>query len=145
MEDIKYSKMILSKNNHYYHKRQQDTIDKYTLSKDINKRLNAAMKISSVEYTPLLLSQVQIGIIYSTQRELLMEELMLRGLILNPKELITRLKKMLIKNEHPGETDANKKKYFYFRFLTATDWQRDHLDDALAKINEIRLSRDRTA
>ena len=69
---------------------------------------------------------------------------MLRGLIVNPKELITRLKKMLIENKHPGETDANKKKYFYLCFLTATDWQRDRLDDMLAKINEMCLSRDRT-
>ena len=69
---------------------------------------------------------------------------MLRGLIVNPKELITRLKKMLIENKHPGETDANKKKYFYPPFLTATDWQRTRLDDALAKINKMHFSRDRT-
>ena len=144
VEDIECSKIALSKNNHCHCKRQQGTIDKYALSKIISKRPNAAMKISGVERTPLLLSQVQIGTIHSTQRELLMEELMLRGLITNQKELITRLKKMLIDNEHPGETDANKKKHLCPRFLTATDWQRDRLDDTLAKINETRLSRDRT-
>ena len=73
-----------------------------------------------------------------------MEELILRRLVVNPKELITHLKKMLIENEYQGETDANNKKCFYPRFLTATDWQRDRLDDTLAKINETRLSRDRT-
>ena len=144
VEDIEYSKMVLSENNHYHHKWQQDIIDKYTLLKDISKRSNATMKISGVEYTPLLLGQVQIGTNYSTQRELLMEELMLRGLIIDPKELITYLKKILIENEHLGETNANKKKYLYPRFLAATDWQRDCLDSMLAKINEIHLSRDRT-
>ena len=109
------------------------------------KRPNASMQITGVEYTPLLLGQVQIGNIHNTQRELLIEELMLRGLTVNPKELITWLKKMLVDNEYPGKTDLNDKKYFYPRFLTATDWQKDRLDDTLAKIDKIRKGRASTA
>ena len=121
IEDIKYSKMVLLENYHYYCEWQQDIVDKHALLKNISKRPNAVMKISSIEHVPLLLRQVQIGTMHSAQRELLIEELSLRGLIVNLKELITHLKKMLIEVEHLGETDPNKKKYFYPYFLTATD------------------------
>ena len=57
---------------------------------------------------------------YSSQRELLIEELLMRGLTVNLKDLITRLKKMLVENEHPEKADLNKDKK-YPHFLTAID------------------------
>ena len=75
------------------------------------------MRISGAEHMPLLLGQAQIGTMRSSQQELLIEELLMRGLTVNPKELITRLKKMLVDNEHPEKTDPNDKKHFILAFL----------------------------
>ena len=38
------------------------------------------MAITSIEYTSLLLEQAQIGTMHSSQRELLVEELIMRGI-----------------------------------------------------------------
>ena len=50
------------------------------------------MAITSIEYTPLLLGQVQISTMHSSQRELLVEELIMRGINSESKEQITKLK-----------------------------------------------------
>ena len=120
-EEIQHSKMTLSNEQHCHHKRHQGTATKRIQSKDRTKRPSAVVRISGVERVPLLLGQVQIGTTRSSQRELLIEELLMRGLTVNPKELMTRLKKMLVENECPEKTDPNDKKCFYPRFLTATD------------------------
>ena len=142
--DIAYSKTVLSKETHYYHKRQQGTVPKYTQLKNKSKRPNAAITISGVEYTPLLLGQVQIGTIHSSQWELLVEELMIRSIHTEPKELITKLKQKLMDHEHPNTTNTNAKKYFFPRLFTATDWHRDRLEETLAKIMNVRRRRDKT-
>ena len=53
--EIKCSKIILSKERHYSHKCQHDTVTKWIKSKDKSKRPNAAMRVSGVEHTPLLM------------------------------------------------------------------------------------------
>ena len=93
--DIAFSKTMRFKESHYYNKRQQDTVTKHTSLKNESKRPNAAMTIAGVEHTPLLMGQVQIGTIHSSQRGLLIEELMIRVVDVDPKELLTKLKKKL--------------------------------------------------
>ena len=65
------------------------------------------MAITGIEYTPLLLGQVQISTIHSSQRELLVKELIMRGINSEPKEQITKLKQKLINNKHRNITNTN--------------------------------------
>ena len=58
------------------------------------------------------------------------------------KEKITVMKKLSIDNECPNPTtDPNEKKYFLPKFLTATDWIKDHLSEMLANIVDMRSER----
>ena len=66
---------------------------------------------------------------------------MLRGFVVDSKELITNMKKRLVENEYPNTIDPKIKKYFYPKFLTAVDWQKDHLDNTLRMIADIRRNR----
>ena len=77
----------------------------------------------------------------SSQRELLVEELIMRGINSEPKEQITKLKQKLIDNEHPNITNTNIKKYFLPKFFTTTYWHKDHLDEMLVKITDVRQQR----
>ena len=95
------------------------------------------MAITSIEYTSLLLEQAQIGTMHSSQRELLVEELIMRGINSEPKEQITKLKQKLIDNKHPNITNINIKRYFLPRLLTATYWHKDYLDKMLVKITDM--------
>ena len=54
-EDILYSKIILSKDYPYHHKWLEDMVQRYIQLKDITKHPNALMRLSGVEYVPLLL------------------------------------------------------------------------------------------
>ena len=66
----------------------------------------------------------------------------MRGADVDVKEKITVIKKMLLDNECPNPTtDPNEKKYSLPKFLTATDWMKDNLTDALAKIVAMRVER----
>ena len=89
-------------------------------------------------------NMAQIGIAHSSQRELLVEELMMRGVAAEPKELITKLKQKLMDHEHPNTTSTNGKKCFFPRLLTATDCHRDRLEETLAKIVDVRRRRAET-
>ena len=102
---------------------------KHAHSKDMMKRSNAPMKIAGVERAPLPLGQVQIGTAHSNQRELLIEELKLRGFAVDGKELIANMKKRLVEHEHPSTADPKVKKHFYPKFLAAADWQKDRQED----------------
>jgi len=84
---------------------------------------------------------MQIGKITNAHRELLIEELYLRGIVVDKKELITRMKVMLINNKHPNSKNDEEKKYFNPKFLTAADWSKDSLDVTLAKLRIIRSGR----
>ena len=100
------------------------------------------MKISSVHYTRLLLGKVQLGTIHNDQRELLVEELFLCGIIVDKKVKIKAMKKSLIEHKYPDEnTDKEEKKYFFPKFLIAPEWSKDVYDKTLKKIEEIRRSR----
>ena len=99
------------------------------------------MAITGIEYTPLLLGQVQIGTMRSSQRELLVEELIIRGINSELKEQITKLKQKLIDHEHLNIANTNIKKYFLPRFLTATYWHKDRLDETLVKITNVQRQR----
>ena len=57
-----------------------------------------------VHYTPLLEGKVQIGNVTNAQRALLIEELLLRGITINSKEKITKIKEILFKDEYPNDT-----------------------------------------
>ena len=96
------------------------------------------MKVSGVTYTPLLLGQVQIGTITNAQRELMIEELYLRGIVVGRKELITKMKSMLVQHEYPNLKCKAMKKYFFPKLLTASNWSKDVVDVTLLKINEMR-------
>ena len=102
------------------------------------------MTISGVECAPLLLGQVQSGAICGSQRESLIEELMLRGFDVDPKELMTKLKKKLVEDEQKNTTDPTIKNYFFPRFLTATHGHKDLFEEALAKIVDARRRRAET-
>ena len=65
---------------------------KYLETKDKTKRDNAAMQITGVNDTPMMEGKVQIGNVHNDQRELLIEELYLRGITVDPKEKITEIK-----------------------------------------------------
>ena len=103
---------MLLKDYYYHYKQREDMVQRYIQQKDMTKHPNASIKLSSAEYTPLLLGQVQISKIHSSQQELLVEELMLRELIVNAKDLITKMKKILTHNEHPSTNNLIAKKYF---------------------------------
>ena len=68
----------------------------------------------------------------------------MRRLTIDPKDFIAKMKKILVDNEHHSTNDSITKKYFISRFLTATNWKRDHLDKTMAKIYDVCRSRDAT-
>ena len=45
--------------------------------------------------------------------------MILRGLIVNPKDLIIKMKKILANDKYPSIKDSITKNYFTLRFLTA--------------------------
>ena len=93
------------------------------------------MKKTGVDYAPLLLGKVQLGNAHNTQRELMIEELFLRNIIVDPKETITN---------HPNCNDYKNKKFFLPKLLAATDWTKDVIADTLLKIKAIRDERARS-
>ena len=70
---------------------------------------------------PLIQGKVQLGNVHNDQRELLIEECYLRGVVIDPKEKKNTMKKELISNECPENANAKDKKHFYPRLLTATE------------------------
>ena len=71
-----------------------------------------------------------------------MEELFLRGIAVDQKELITKLKEHLMRNEHPGDGNSWKQqKHFKPKLLTAPDRSRDVVEVTLDKLSTLRSSR----
>ena len=62
---------------------------------------NASMKISGANYALLLLRKDQIDAGHSLHWELTIKEQWLRGMSADREEVIEKMKKMLIDNEHP--------------------------------------------
>ena len=101
------------------------------------KQQNATMKVSGATHAPLLLGNVQIGTITNIQRELMIEELHLRGVVVGRKERITKMKLLLVEHAHPDAKCEATKKHFYPKLLTASDWAKYVVDATLMKISEM--------
>ena len=86
------------------------------------------MKIAGVDFDPLLVGKVQIGTIINIQRELLIEGLHLRDIVFDRKERITKMKSLLVENNHPNEKCEMKKKCIFPKLLIASDWSKDAAD-----------------
>lgn len=87
----------------------------------MDKRENSTMKISGIHFTPLLVGKVQIGTIHNIKRDLLIKELRLWNIDVDPNENITGLKKV-IEVEYAGKNvSAEDKKYFTPKLLTTSD------------------------
>ena len=100
------------------------------------------MTVIGVDRTPLLLGKVQFRLVHSDQREMVMEELLLREVVVDPKENTTILKKILLEDEHEADTvDPSKMKCFMPKLLTAVEWSKDCLQSSLEKIAEMRQTR----
>ena len=101
-----YYANVLNSDHHYKHQRREATISKFVEYKDKTKRDNAMIKVGGIHFTPLLEGKVQLDLVYNTQRELLLEELFLREIIVNQKEQITKLKEYLMRNEYPDDGEG---------------------------------------
>ena len=124
-------------NKHHHHSEQCHgvTVSRCVANKDLKLRSNATRDATGVNCIPILLGKVQIGTIHNDQREILLQELRYIGVTVDKKTMISDLKKILIDDEHPdSKTDTNYKKFLLPKFLTATDWMKYNLDDALTKI-----------
>jgi hypothetical protein len=139
--EIEHCREVLSKKNHFKKRRHDDTLQKYSNLMNKEKRDNTAMQVKGVHYTPLILGKVQLGKITNAQRELLIEELKMRNITVSRNELITKMKAMLIADEHPNTSDEKLKKFFFPKLLTAADWSKDNLEATLVKIEELRSCR----
>lgn len=82
----------MMKENHHCKRRQSETAHKCLETKDKTKRGNAAMQTTGANCAPMMEGKVQIGNAHNNQRELLIEELRLRGITVDPKEKITEIK-----------------------------------------------------
>ena len=83
-----------------------------------------------------------MGLVHNTQRELLLEELLLRGIAVDRKMPITKLKEILMKNEYPGDGDAWKlQKFFKPKLFNAPDWSKDVMQQSLEKLRVFRSTR----
>ena len=60
------------------------------------------MKIRGIDHAPLVSRQAQVGKVTNAQRELLIEELHVREIVINANELVTKMKSMLIDHEYPN-------------------------------------------
>ena len=120
--DKEHCRRVTSKQQHCSKQCHEETASHYVLNRDAECRSNEARDTIGVDLTPLLLGKVQLGTIHNDQRETLIEELLCRDVSMERRTNITDLKKLLINNECPDKSaDANDKKFFLPKFLTATD------------------------
>ena len=68
------------------------------------------IRATRVECTLLLLGKEKISEISNAKWDLSIEELRLRCIVVERKELITKMKSMLVANAHPNAKDENAKK-----------------------------------
>ena len=71
----------------------------------------------------------------------MIEELHLRGIIVSKNELITKMKSMLVVNNHPNAKCETTKKYFFPTLLMASDGSKDVVDATLLKTSDLRSKR----
>ena len=106
-----------------------------------DERDGTTIRVTGVDCALCLLGKVQIGRIANAQRELVIDALHLCCIVVERKELITKMKQMLVANEYPCTKNENAKKTFDPKLLTATDQSKDKPDETLAKIEQTRSSR----
>ena len=140
-KELIHCKNILQISNHHKKQRHSNAADKLISSMDKVKQPNATMKVTGAARVPLLLGKVQIGAITNAQCKLMIEESHLRGIVVGRKELITKMKSMLVQHEHHNSKCEARKKCFFPKLLTASNWSKDVVDVTLLKINEIRSKR----
>lgn len=66
-EEIDYCQNILNFGNYFKNEQQKEIIQKFKKHKDKDKLENSTMKVSSINFTLLLLSKVQLRIIHNNQ------------------------------------------------------------------------------
>lgn len=140
-EELNHCQKVFNSKYHYKQKRRIETVSTFNASKDKDKRPNNAMEVDGVQYTPLLLGKVQLGNVTNVQRELIIEELLIRGISVDTKEKITKMKELLVNNEFPNTLNWKKEKFFTPKLFTAPDWSRDVVDETMTKLNELRRLR----
>ena len=91
--EFNHCRKLMTKENNCCKRRQSETAHKCLETKDKTKRDNAAMQITDVNYAPMMEGNAQIGNAHNNQRKLLIEELCLRGITVDPKEIITEINK----------------------------------------------------
>ena len=67
-----------------------------------DKRNKNKIKAPIVDHDPLITGKTLIGKIANAQRELVIKELCLCFMVVERKELTTKMKSMFITNEHPN-------------------------------------------
>ena len=78
-EECHCCQSALNKTHRFKKQRHSTTIQRFVDSKDKTKCPHKAMVATGVDHTPLLLGKVQLDSIHNDQRELLIEELHVRG------------------------------------------------------------------
>ena len=86
------------------------------------------MQVRGIDFTPLILGKVKLGNIHKMQRELLIEELFLRLIVVPSNEKITVIWQRLIADEYNDQTaDDNTKNHIMMKLHTAAEWSKDAL------------------
>ena len=86
INELDCCKKIMNEGHCHSKKRKSEKVQKFVDQKDVDKRDNVAMKMNSVQHAPLTQGKVQLGDVRNNQRESLIEECYLRGIIVDPKE-----------------------------------------------------------
>ena len=94
---------------------------KYAESTHEDKIYDTVMRATGVDCTPPLIGKSQICEITNAQRDLIIKELHLCFIVVERKELITKMKSMLVTNEHPNTKDESTRKLFDPELLTAAN------------------------
>ena len=119
-KEIAHCRDALNSQNHCEKQRHSNAVEKHVTANK-TKQPNASVRIAGANFTPLLVGKVQIGTITNIQRELIIEELFLRGMVVERKELIAKMKQLLVEHEHPNAKCEMTKKCFFPKLLAASD------------------------
>ena len=132
---------VLNLTSHHKYESRHETTQKCIGSQDNDKHNNASMRIVGIRFTPLLLGKVQIVNVHIIQRDLLIKKLYLHGTFVLPKKAITKIKLLLISDEHRRvNTDSEARKHFYPKMFTTVDWV-NFLEKNYSKIDDLRKHR----
>ena len=71
----------------------------------------------------------------------MIEDSCLRGIVVDYKEKIAKMKTMLVTHEHPNATNMEVKNSFIPKLLTAADWSKDAIANSFVKLEVTRSNR----